>query len=31
MAPMRAEVNKEFNMRLELINVAKNPGVLSQG
>ena len=27
-APMRVEVNKEFNMRLDMINVAKNPGVL---
>ena len=28
MAPRRVEVGKEFNMRLDLINVAKNPGVL---
>ena len=27
-APMRVEVGKEFNMRLDLVNVAKNPGVL---
>ena len=27
-APMRVEVDKEFNMRLDLVNVAKNPGVL---
>ena len=27
-APRRVEVNKEFNMRLDLINVAKNSGVL---
>ena len=28
MAPRRVEVSKEFNMRLDLINVAKNSGVL---
>jgi KaiC/GvpD/RAD55 family RecA-like ATPase/tetratricopeptide (TPR) repeat protein len=27
-APMKVEVGKEFNMRLDLVNVAKNPGVL---
>ena len=27
-APMRVEVGKEFNMRLDSVNVAKNPGVL---
>jgi tetratricopeptide (TPR) repeat protein len=27
-APVRIEVDKEFNMRLDLVNVAKNPGVL---
>ncbi len=27
-APMRVEVDKEFRMRLDLVNVAKNPGVL---
>ena len=27
-APAKAEVGKEFNMRLDIVNVAKNPGVL---
>jgi hypothetical protein len=27
-APMRVEVSKEFNMRLDMVNVAKNPGLL---
>ncbi len=28
MAPMKVEVGQEFNMRLDMVNVAKNPGVL---
>ena len=28
MAPMKVAVGKEFNMRLDLVNVAKNPGLL---
>jgi tetratricopeptide (TPR) repeat protein len=27
-APVKVQVDREFNMRLDLINVAKNPGVL---
>ncbi len=29
-APAKAEVGKEFNMRLDIVNVAKNPGVLAR-
>jgi hypothetical protein len=30
LAPARVELNKEFNMRLDLVNVAKNPAFLTQ-